>query len=136
MGMFNSMALAIAVALMPSIFWTMQVEVLNERWIALICCFLVETLMVIFASILFVVSMCFINNSVPPQHCGKANGLAQSCASLMRAAGPVITGFIWSESVKYLDDSPAVVYLAYLPSFGGLFGMSLHFYWNIKPEFQ
>merc|ERR1711920_445811 len=128
MGMFNSMALAIAVALMPSIFWTMQVDVLNERWIALICCFLVETLMVIFASILFVVSMCFINNSVPPQHCGKANGLAQSLASLVRASGPIITGFIWSESVKYIDNTTYSVYWAYLPSFLGFVWMGFHMF--------
>ena len=182
--------LTICVMLMPSIYWTMYVPALNYEWVRLCCAFVVEMSIVVFASILFVVSMCFINNSVPPQHvcliefvfilkiqnenwnclwlmiqCGKANGIAQSGASLMRAAGPVwfhsylssviieaylcsqihtylavwiqvITGFIWSESVQYIDNAPYAVYWAYLPTTIGLFGMSFHMYWNIRPEFQ
>lgn len=136
MGVFNSMCLAITIILMPSIYWTMSVDFLNKSWIALLLCFGCETLMVIFASILFVVSMCFINNSVPPQHCGKANGLAQSAASLVRALGPILTGFIWSESVKYIETAKYNVYWAYLPSFIGFMIMGFHMYCFIKPQYQ
>merc|ERR1712154_688470 len=104
MGVVNSLCLAVTVMCTPSIYWTRSVDALDAQWIALVMAFVVESLLVVFASILFVVSMCFINNSVPPEHCGKANGLAQSCAALVRAVGPVVTGFIWSESVKSIDE--------------------------------
>ena len=136
MGIFNSLCLAVTIILMPSIYWTLSVDVLNKTWIALIAAFGCETLMVVFASILFVVSMCFINNSVPPQHCGKANGLAQSMAALVRAIGPVITGFIWSESVQYIETKRYAVYWAYLPSFIGFVIMALHLACFIEPEYQ
>eukprot|EP01084_Bolivina_argentea_P030090 55800_1 len=136
MGVFNAIMLAIITVLMPSIYWSVFVDVLNNQWIQLGAAVFVETLMVVFVSTLFVISMNFMNNSIPQEHCGKANGLAQSIASLVRAIGPVATGFIWSESFDYLDSARYSVYWAYVPTFVGFIWMAVHLYCNIKPEFQ
>eukprot|EP01083_Nonionella_stella_P057044 149925_1 len=70
-----------------------------------------------FASISIICSMCWVNNSVPSNCVGRANGFAQSTACLVRAIGPGLTGLIWSQSVLNIDSNVVSVYFAYLPSF-------------------
>eukprot|EP01083_Nonionella_stella_P275685 936474_1 len=69
------------------------------------------------ASIIFVCSMCWLNNSVPNEYVGRANGLGQTGAALVRAIGPTMTGFIWSATVNDIEHNKLAVYYAYLPSF-------------------
>ena len=66
-----------------------------------------------FSTNLFVVSLCFINNSVPPQAMGRANGLAQAVGSGLRGLGPLVGGALWSWSIT-LEDKWWAVYIAYL----------------------
>ena len=40
--------------------------------------------------------MIFINNSVPKQFMGRANGVSQAFAAGMRTVGPPLAGFLWS----------------------------------------
>ena len=49
-------------------------------------------------SLVFTSSICFVNNSVPPNQVGKANGLGQTFASLVRGLGPSFAGILWSWS--------------------------------------
>ena len=66
-----------------------------------------------FSCNLFVVSLCFINNSVPPQAMGRANGLAQAFGSGLRGLGPLLGGALWSWSIT-LEDKWWAVYIAYI----------------------
>lgn len=75
-----------------------------------------------FASILFVTTLCYMNNSVPPEHCGRVNGIGQSFSALMRGVGPLSGGFIWSWSMSLDGDFERYkAYPAYLFTFLFLF---------------
>ena len=45
-------------------------------------------------------SSCLVNNCVPGNQVGKANGLGQTVASLSRGLGPTFAGFLWSWSTS------------------------------------
>eukprot|EP01083_Nonionella_stella_P089664 250255_1 len=103
---------------MPSIY-TVQQEIgfKNETMNALILCCANLMVAICTASIIFVCSMCWLNNSVPNEYVGRANGLGQTGAALVRAIGPTMTGFIWSATVNDIEHNKLAVYYAYLPSF-------------------
>ena len=65
-----------------------------------------------FSTNLFVVSICFVNNSVPPKAVGRANGLTQAAGSALRGLGPLVGGALWSWSISM--ESKFAVYIAYL----------------------
>ena len=62
---------------------------------------------------MFVASMCFLNNSVPQNAIGRANGLGQAIASGLRGLGPLLGGVIWSWSMTLdstqKDDKKAII---------------------------
>merc|ERR1712241_1633729 len=65
-----------------------------------------------FSTNLFVVSICFVNNSVPPKAVGRANGLTQAVGSGLRGLGPLVGGALWSWSLTI--ENRFAVYIAYL----------------------
>ena len=66
-----------------------------------------------FSTNLLVVSLCFINNSVPPKTIGRANGLAQAVGSGLRGLGPLVGGALRSWSMT-LEGKWWSVYIAYI----------------------
>eukprot|EP01083_Nonionella_stella_P089663 250254_1 len=106
---------------MPSIYTVQQrqqeIGFKNETMNALILCCANLMVAICTASIIFVCSMCWLNNSVPNEYVGRANGLGQTGAALVRAIGPTMTGFIWSATVNDIEHNKLAVYYAYLPSF-------------------
>ena len=44
--------------------------------------------------------MMFINNSVPKDYMGRANGVGQTFAAGMRAVGPPLSGLLWSVTTQ------------------------------------
>eukprot|EP01051_Picozoa_sp_SAG22_P005392 SAG22_NODE_318_length_12494_cov_18.507705_9_plen_94_part_00 len=55
-----------------------------------------------------------INNSVPPQHIGKANALANATTSLCRALFPTIGGAAWNAVAESLPFWPALPHLPFI----------------------
>jgi len=112
---------ALCMLAFPSIYWFTLIK--NERfeymtsgvWLLGMAMF-VEFLITQVVSIVFVVATCWLNNSVPPTCLGKANGIGQTCAAFVRGFGPLMTGFIWSESFMQIEEGMHyAVYYAYLP---------------------
>ena len=108
---------------MPSVYWFTLTDnqIMQSGEFLLMMVFVVEFIITQTVSIVFVVATCWVNNSVP-QHClGKANGIGQTMAAFVRGFGPLLTGFIWSESFQQIenDGTSYAVYYAYLP--GALF---------------
>ena len=110
--------------MMPSVYWFTKVDGDNDRFgfmsssiYLLMMVFFVEWIITMTVSIVFVVSTCWVNNSVP-QHClGKANGIGQMMAAFVRGFGPLLTGFTWSESFQQIESKGIsyAVYYAYIP---------------------
>merc|ERR1712173_317331 len=77
----------------------------------------VEMFVTMTVSTCFVISSCWVNNSVPEHALGKADGIGQSMAAFVRGFGPLLTGFIWSESFVQIEqeNKPWAVYYAYVP---------------------
>ena len=122
---------------MPSIFTLIdRLEIENEIVFAMILSFINSMLGVVFCSILFVVTMCWVNNAVPQSCVGRANGMGQTTAAFVRAVGPTVTGFIWSGSVDNIDSNPVAVYWAYLPSFTCCALIALWIYLFIDDDMQ
>ena len=78
-----------------------------------------------FATMLFVISTCFINNCVPPKYVGRAHGLSQSVASGFRGLGPLIGGSIWSYAISNINNK-YYVYLAFTFLFAFIFWTTIH----------
>lgn len=57
--------------------------------------------------------MIFINNSVPKQYMGRANGFGQAFAAGNRAIGPPLAGYLWSitSEAQYFLHSGTVFFL-------------------------
>ena len=147
---------------MPSIYWFTfsNNDILTDKWFLLIMVFLVEGIFTGTFSIAFVVSGCYVNNSVPNSVVGKANGVGQSIGALVRGillimifirwivftyeyniktkgVGPIITGFIWSESITSMEDGNHVfVYFAYLPAAFLYMTMFFHLWIKIPSDLQ
>ena len=108
---------------MPSIYFFTFIDSDDPQWgfmtdpiWLLVMVFLVEHTLTCSISPVFVTSTCWINNSVPQYCLGKANGIGQTLAAFVRGFGPLMTGFIWSESYNQLEDGIYyAVYWAYLP---------------------
>ena len=123
----------VSIAVIPSLIWVRDLPKLT----LLIFCFMSEFVNVCAAGTLFVIVFCYINNSIPPEHMGKANGLGQAIAAFVRGIGPLITGFLWSDlSYPYIDDYLWVSYISYAPMLFGFLFMLLHLYFNINDDMQ
>merc|ERR1712228_2748 len=119
---FCALSCCVFVLCMPSTYWFSKIN--DERyefmttpvWL-LMMVFVVEMFVTMTVSIVFVVATCWVNNSVPQHALGKANGIGQSMAAFVRGFGPLLTGFIWSESFVQIDQKNIsyAVYYAYLP---------------------
>merc|ERR1712172_113051 len=128
---------------MPSIHTLIRVVVFgsvfggdSERTMALVFTFVNSLGGVVFASIMFVCSMCWVNNAVPNHCVGRANGIAQSLAALVRAVGPALTGFIWSASVNSIESNTVAVFYAYLPSFALMVLIAVEIFFFIGDDMQ
>lgn len=110
--------------LMPSTYWFTLINPDNDKYgfmttpiYLLMMVFVVEWIITMSVSMIFVIPACWVNNAVP-QHClGKANGIGQTVAAFVRGFGPLLTGFIWSESFQQIENNGTsyAVYYAYLP---------------------
>eukprot|EP01083_Nonionella_stella_P226743 804987_1 len=68
------------------------------------------------SSVLTATVPCWLNNSVPDMYVGKANGMGQTLSAFVKGFGPLLTGFIWSESITQIQSGTHyAVYYAYLP---------------------
>eukprot|EP01084_Bolivina_argentea_P066906 121966_1 len=112
MSIVSTICLFFVVLLMPSISLLKNDEKYN-LYLLLGCTCILHGSKYAFSSILFVTTICFLNNSVPPSQCGRANGIAQAFAALMRGIGPLTGGAIWSWSMSFDDDSWVSKYKAY-----------------------
>lgn len=127
---------------MPSIYFITKLPpsatIAHEKWFLLLFTFLDEGIIVCYTSILFVCAMCFLNNSVPNAHIGKANGLAHSLGNLAKAISPTITGFIWSESYLLISEHNHhfAIYFAYLPAMISFFILAVHIYIFVEKDMQ
>ena len=83
----------------------------NEWWVVALMS-VVGSSKFAFSTNLFVVSICFVNNSVPPDAVGRANGLTQAVGSGLRGLGPLLGGALWSWSISL--DNEFAVYIAYV----------------------
>merc|ERR1711902_54360 len=112
---FSAILAFLCMLLFPSIYWLTFVW--DNLWWILIKIFVVTLFWTICLGPMYVISSCYVNNSVPSQHIGKANGIGQTLASFVRGCGPLLTGFIWSESVMQIrnENKHYAVYFAYLP---------------------
>ena len=132
-----SIAMSIVIFQMPSIYTTItEFSFPNETTVALILAFINSMAGVCFGSIIFVATMCWVNNSVPNSCVGRANGMGQTMAALVRAIGPALTGFIWSGSVTHIETNRIAVYYAYLPSFICFVVIALWIYLYIGDDAQ
>eukprot|EP01083_Nonionella_stella_P087876 244662_1 len=120
---FCALITSISALLMPSIYWFTfvkepKLQFMTEQWWLVVMACGVEWIMTMAVSLVFVVAACWVNNSVPNCHVGKANGIGQTLASFVRGFGPLLTGFIWSESFTQmeLNGKHYAVYYAYLPT--------------------
>lgn len=113
----------IALVWMPSLYYFTRIDAGDSRWgfmtdpiWLLIMVFIVEHTLTCAVSPVFVIATCWVNNSVPQYCLGKANGIGQTLAAFVRGFGPLLTGFIWSESYVQIEDGISyAVYWAYLP---------------------
>eukprot|EP01084_Bolivina_argentea_P084620 152963_1 len=124
---------------MPSVYWFTFANdtILTTSWFLLIMVCLIESIFTGTFSICFVVSACYVNNSVPNSHIGKANGIGQTVAAFVRGVGPIITGFIWSESVTKIEDGDHwFVYFAYSPAAILYCVMCIHLWCKIPSDLQ
>lgn len=93
-----SLLLFFTILLMPSVS-LLKNDNPNNIYVLLICASALHASKYAFASIIFVTTLCFMNNSVPPSQCGRVNGIGQSLSALMRGIGPITGGAIWSWSM-------------------------------------
>eukprot|EP01084_Bolivina_argentea_P196108 336244_1 len=114
---------AICALLMPSIYWftlikEKELAFMNEEWWSLIMVCVVECIGTMASSVLFTTIACWLNNSVPDMFVGKANGIGQTLSAFVKGFGPLLTGFIWSESITQIqaDNTHYAVYYAYIPA--------------------
>eukprot|EP01083_Nonionella_stella_P121426 364814_1 len=107
---------AVCALLMPSIYWFTLLPFMNERlWLLMAAC-LVEWIGTMASSVLTATVPCWLNNSVPDMYVGKANGMGQTLSAFVKGFGPLLTGFIWSESITQIQSGTHyAVYYAYLP---------------------
>ena len=102
---FGSVLFLIAIVCAPSLSYlnndTLNISSsikMNHITILIVLMSLITICKVFGSSIIFTGSCCFVNNSVPYNQVGKANGLGQTLSSLMRGVGPTVAGIIWSWS--------------------------------------
>ena len=98
---------------------------------------ILEALVTCGSSLAFTISVCYVNNLVPNEHVGKANGVGQTIASFNRAIGPTITGFIWSDlSYPYFETYSYAIFYAYAPAAFIWILCAITAIFRIKPEYQ
>eukprot|EP01083_Nonionella_stella_P043717 117985_1 len=114
---------AISALLMPSVlYWFTLIKeeelaFMNEAWWTLIMACVVECIGTMASSVVFTTTSCWLNiNSVPERYVGKAYGIGQSLSAFVKGFGPLLTGFIWSESITQMANTHYAVYYAYLPA--------------------
>ena len=94
-----SVALWFVVLLMPTVSLLKGTR-WDSLYVLMVCTCLLHGAKYACAAILFVTTLCFLNNSVPPNQCGRVNGIAQAFSALMRGFGPLSGGAIWSWSMS------------------------------------
>ena len=109
----NSILMIFVVIGFPSLIWLPYNEI-NDVYMVIIASF-VGGWKFVFAVSMFVLAQVFVNNSVPSDSIGRANGIAQSIQSLFRGVGPILVGSVWSWSIA--QDSKAALYAAYIVLF-------------------
>ena len=92
---FGALGSVICVYWMPSIYWfTFAKNIfLSQKLFLLLLACLCEGVFTGTFSVCFVVSACYVNNSVPNTHIGKANGVGQTVAAFVRGVGPMYVIF-------------------------------------------
>eukprot|EP01083_Nonionella_stella_P043718 117988_1 len=94
-----------------------ELAFMNEAWWTLIMACVVECIGTMASSVVFTTTSCWLNiNSVPERYVGKAYGIGQSLSAFVKGFGPLLTGFIWSESITQMANTHYAVYYAYLPA--------------------